>query len=108
MAVDVELIPLARRAVAEVRDPHDVAATVEERREQDAGERQPAPQPGGRLWVDLGPPVSTEPRAQGAVDRGAGPQRSADDDDEPDRRQDGQAEPDPADGRRDVTLGSGQ
>ena len=47
MAVDIEQVRLPGVAVADVRQPLDVATADEERREQDAAERKAAAQPSG-------------------------------------------------------------
>jgi hypothetical protein len=108
MAVDVEKVLPARVAVADVRQPHDIATADEERPAQDAGERKAAAQPGGHPGVDGGAPTGTKPVAQGAVDCRARPQPPRRDDHEPDRRQDGQTERRPTARRVEITLADGQ
>ena len=108
VVVHVEQVPPTRVAVADVRDPNDVATAHEERRKQDRAEWQSATEPGSQLRIDGLPPTGTEALAQRTVERGTGLQPPPGDYCEPHCRRDRDAEPDPTDRRVEIALGEGQ
>jgi hypothetical protein len=67
VAVDVQAVAPSRVAVPDARDPLDVAAPHEERREEDPGNREPARGHGNAQTLDKGA-VKHRPGSQGAHD----------------------------------------
>src|SRR5262245_16507018 len=94
MAIEVEEVSPTRRAVADVRDPLDTIAP-EDRREQDAAKGRSTAEPRGALGAHDIAPAVPEALAQGLLDCRACPSRPQAEDHKSDRRQEGQAEPEP-------------
>src|SRR5262245_10346580 len=107
MAVEVEQVSPACGAVADVRDPLDSVAP-KDRREQDAAQGGSTAEPSGELGVHAVLPAGPEALVQGTLERRAGPSRPPVENHEPGRRQDGQTEPDPENGRANAALGDRQ
>src|SRR5262245_15967442 len=103
MAIKVEQVSPPRGAVTDVRAPLDSMAP-ENGREQGAGKRRSSAQPSGALGVHALAPAGPETLAQGTLDRRAGPKRPPAEDRKSGRRQDGETEPDPENGRAYAAL----
>ena len=105
IAIEVEQVCPARRAVADVRDSLDAAAAEGDRREQDASEGGATAEPSDEIGVHAVAPVGSEALVQGALER-PGPvlRRSLTEDDQPGRCNHGETQSDPEPGRVDAVL----
>ena len=108
MTVDIEQISFPRVAVADVRQPLDIATTDGKRPEQNSGPWQAAARLGGRPGGDGAAPPGTKALTQCVVHRRVRPQAPPGDDHEPDRRQHRQTERHPTTRRVDITLAERQ
>ena len=98
IAIEVEQVCPARRAVADVRDPLDAAAASGDRREQDASEGGSTAETSGELGTHAVTPVGSEPLVQRALERRTGSLRHATENHQPGRRNDGETQPEPEPG----------
>lgn len=109
VAVEVELVVLPGRTVRDVVDPLDIAATEDERGEQRADGREPAPAGrGAQPHVDGIAPIVAESVAQRVLEYAARRQSPRRDDHEPDDRERRDSDGQPTAERVDVTLTEGE